>query len=188
MSTSQARLSRRTLLGRVGAATMSLPLIEFSEANAQGVASLWDSAAIFIGDGGLLLGPDLVQCSLFDQNGKAIENGAVTVDSGTLSSTGSLKFSWRVNGGKLEGNFRFPDAKTTFAFTPIPGGAPNHFYLLLSDDHVLATDVSNVAAEGFFTSIRRVVTKCQYAVQLDVNGIPHPLAPFCTNCIYTFIR
>ena len=182
--------SRRTLL-RVAGATVALPLVEFSEAttaNAEGVSSLWESATIFVGNGGILLGADIVQCPLFGQNGKAIENATATVDFSTLGSNGIAKFTWRVDGGKLESNFRFPDAKTTFALTPIPGGAPNQFYILLSDDHVLATDLPSFTAEGFFTSITRVVTKCQYSVRLDGNGVPHPLTPFCTKCIYIFIR
>jgi hypothetical protein len=190
MISNKKALPRRILLCGISAA-VSLPMLEFSAAttaSAQEIVPLWRSAAILIGNGGILLTPDLVQCPLFDQNGQPVANGSVTSDFSTLGVNGIVKFTWRTSGGKLEGNFRFPDAKTTFAFTPIPGGAPNHFYILLSDDHVLATDLPSFVAEGFFTSINRVVTKCQYAVQIDGNGVPHPLAPFCTKCTYMFVR
>jgi len=184
--------SRRTMLHSLGA--VALPLIYCvgaKPARAQPVAPLWDSASILIGNGGILLGPDVAQCTLFDTNGRALENGSVVADLSMLASNGTAKFTWRANGSKLEGNFRFPDAKTPAAFAPIPGGAPNQFYLLLSGDHTLATDVSSLSADGFFASVTRVITKCQYAVsavQVGENLILHPLAPFCTKCVYIFIR
>ena len=92
--------------------------------------------------------------------------------------------SWKATSG-----FRMPN--TPAAFTPIPGGALNQFYLFLSGDHTLATDVSSLSADGFFAPVTRVVTKCQYAVnavQVGQNLILHPLAPFCTKCVYIFVR
>jgi len=184
--------SRRTMLHSLG--TVALPLIYCvggKSARAQPVGSLWDSASVLIGNGGTLLGPDIAQCPLFDTNGKALENDTVTADLTLLASNGTAKFTWLANGGKLEGNFRFPDAKTPAAFAPIPGGAQNQFYLLLSGEHTLATDVSGLSADGFFAPVTRVVTKCQYAVsavQVGQNLILHPLAPFCTRCIYIFVR
>ena len=184
--------SRRTVLHSLG--TVALPLIYAvgaKSARAQAVAPLWDSASILIGNGGILLGPDVAQCPLFGTDGRALENDTVTADLSMLASNGTAKFTWRANGGKLEGNFRFPDAKTPAAFTPIPGGAPNQFYLLASGDHTLATDVSGLSADGFFARITRVFTKCQYAVsavQVGQNLILHPLAPFCTRCVYIFVR
>jgi hypothetical protein len=190
-SASRMQPSRRTMLHRLG--TVALPLIYCGGAKsalAQPVAPLWDSASILLGNGGILLGPDVAQCPLFDTNGRALENGTVTADLSMLASNGTAKFTWRRNGGKLEGNFRFPDAKTPAAFTPIPGGAPNQFYLLASGDHTLATDVSGVSADGLFARVTRVFTKCQYAVdavQVGQNLILHPLAPFCTRCVYIFV-
>ena len=187
-SASRMQPSRRTILHSLGA--VALPLIYSVGAKsgrAQPVAPLWDSASVLLGDGGILLGPDVVQCRLFDTNGRALENGTVTADFTMLASKSTAKFTWRTNGGKLEGNFRFPDAKTPAALTPIPGGAPNQFYLLACGDHTLATDVSNLSADGFFARVTRIVTKCQYAVQVDQNQIIHPLAPFCTRCVYIFV-
>ena len=184
--------SRRTMLYSLGA--VALPLIYCvgaKSARAQPVSRLWDSASILIGNGGILHGPEVAECPLFDTDGRALENGAVTADLTLLASNGTARFTWRANGGKLEGDFRFPDAKTPAAFAPIPGGAPNQFYLLLSGDHTLATDVSGVSADGFFAHVTRVVTKCQYAVnavQVGQNLVMHPLAPFCTKCVYIFVR
>lgn len=191
-SASRIQPSRRTMLHGFGAA--ALPLIYgvgAKPAPAQRVAPLWDSASILIGGGGVLLGPDVAQCHLFNTDGRALEDGTVTADLTLLNSEGTAKFTWRANGGKLEGNFRFPDPKTPAAFAPLPGGAPNQFYLLLSSDHTLATDVTGVSADGFFATVTRIVTKCQYAVsavQSGQNLILHPLTPFCANCIYIFIR
>jgi hypothetical protein len=98
-----------------------------------------------------------------------------------------IRFRWEIEEGRLAGDFRFPDAKTVFAFTPMSSGPPNYF-LLVSDDHVLATDASGVVAEGRFSNVTRLVTKCQYSVQLDANGVPHALEPFCTKCVYIFVR
>lgn len=190
-SASRMQPSRRTMLHSLGA--VALPLIYCVGAKsgrAQPVARLWDSASVLIGNGGILLGPDVAQCPLFDTDGRALENDTVTADLTMLVSNGTAKFTWRANGGKLEGNFRFPDAKTPAAFAPIPGGAPNQFYLLAAGDHNLATDVSGLSADGFFARVTRVVTKCQYAVsavQVGQNLILHPLAPFCTKCVYIFV-
>ena len=73
------------------------------------------AGAPLLSNGGILLGPDVAQCPLFDTNGRALENGTVTADLTMLASNGTSKFTWRTNGGKLEGNFRFPDAKTPAA-------------------------------------------------------------------------
>src|SRR5579872_1672910 len=183
--------SRRTMLSL---GTVALPLIYCvgaKSARAEPVSRLWDSASVLIGNGGILQGPDVAQCQLFDTDGRALENGTVTADLTMLTSNGTAKFTWRANGGKLEGNFRFPDAKTPAAFAPIPGGAPNQFYLLACGNHTLATDVSGLSADGFFARVTRIVTKCQYAVsavQVGQTLILHPLAPFCTKCVYIFIR
>jgi hypothetical protein len=178
--------TRRALLK--GAAT--LPLASLT-ATAQNTDSLWDSAMILIGSGGTLIGTDRVQCSLFGSNGKAVPGGTITVDASALATTGMANFKWEVQGGKLEGNFRLPDPNAShqqvMAFVPAHGGPPNRFYLLLSDDHLLVEDDPNFLAEGMFHGVGRLITKCQYLVEIDANGIPHPIAPFCTRCVYIFV-
>jgi hypothetical protein len=147
---------------------------------------------ILIGSGGSLIGTDRVQCSLFGPNGKAVPGGTITVDASALATTGMANFKWEVQGGKLEGNFRLPDPNAShqqvMTFVPAPGDPPNRFYLLLSDDHLLVEDDSNLLAEGVFHGVGRLVTKCQYLVEIDANGIPHPIAPFCTRCVYIFVE
>ena len=179
-------VTRRALLK--GAAT--LPFAPLT-ARAQNSDSLWDSATIMIGSGGTLIGTDRVQCSLFGPNGKAVPGGTITVDASALATTGMANFKWEVQGGKLEGNFRLPDPNAShqqvMAFVPAPGGPPNRFYLLLSDDHLLVEDDPNFLAEGVFHGVGRLITKCQYLVEIDANGIPHPIAPFCTRCVYIFV-
>ena len=171
-------------------ATATLPFAPLA-ARAQTSDSLWDSAMIMIGSGGTLIGTDRVRCALFGPNGKAVPGGTITVDASALATTGVANFRWEVQGGKLEGNFRLPDPNVShqqvMAFVPAPGGPPNRFYLLLSDDHLLAEDDPNFLAEGAFQGVRRLVTKCQYLVEIDANGIPHPIAPFCTRCVYVFV-
>ena len=178
-------VTRRALLK--GAAT--LPLAS-PMARAQNSDSLWDSATILIGSGGTLIGTDRVQCSLFGPNGKGVPGGTITIDASGLATTGIAKFRWEVQGGKLEGNFRLPDPNAShqqvMAFVPAPGGPPNRFYLLLSDDHLLVEDDPNFLSEGVFHGVGRLITKCQYLVEIDANGIPHPIAPFCTRCVYIF--
>ena len=178
--------TRRALLK--GAAT--LPLASLT-ARAQNSDSLWDSARILIGSGGTLIGTDLVKCSLFGPNGKAVPGGTITIDASELATTGMANFKWEVQGGKLDGNFGLPDPNAShqqvMAFVPAPGGPPNRFYLLLSDDHVLVEDDPNFLAEGFFHGVGRLITKCQYLVEIDANGVLHPIAPFCTRCVYIFV-
>jgi hypothetical protein len=158
-------------------------------AKAQTSAALWDSARIMIGSGGAIVATDRVQCELFDPNGKAVRGGTVTVDTSALATAGVTNFKWEVQGGRLECNFRFPDPvhNQVFAFVPAPGGPQNRFYLLLSDDHLLIEDDPHFIAEGVFRGAGRLITKCQYLVEIDMNGVPHPVAPFCTNCVYIFI-
>jgi hypothetical protein len=184
---SKRYVSRRAVLESAA----MLPLASMM-ARAQNHESLWDSAMIMIGSGGTLVGTDRVQCSLFDPNGKAIPGGTVTVDTSALPTAGVINFKWEVQGGKLEGNFRLPDPNPShnqiLAFAPAPGGPPNRFYLLISDDHVLVEDDPNVIAQGVFQRVYRLSTKCQYSVEIDASGIPHPLSPFCTKCVYMFIR
>jgi hypothetical protein len=179
-------VTRRALLK--SAAT--LPLASLM-ARAQNSDSLWDSAAILIGSGGTLIGTDRVKCSLFGPNGKAVPGGAITIDASALAITGMANFKWEVQGGKLEGNFRLPDPNAShqqvMAFVPVPGGPANRFSLLLSDDHLLVEDDPNFLAQGVFQGVARLITKCQYLVEIDANGIPHPIAPFCTRCVYIFI-
>lgn len=113
------------------------------------------------------------------------------MDTSSLATTGVANFKWEVYGGTLQCNFRLPDLNPSdtqvLAFAPVPGGPPNRFYLLISDDHLLAADDPNFIAEGVFHGVSRLITKCQYLVDLDQNSIPHPVAPFCTNCVYIFI-
>ena len=179
-------VTRRALLN--AAATLPFACLA---ARAQKSDSLWDSAMIMIGSGGTLLGTDRVQCALFDSNGRAVPGGSVTVDASALATTGVANFKWEVQGGKLEANFRLPDPNAShqqvMAFVPAPGGPPNRFHLLLSDDHLLVEDDPNFIAEGAFHSVGRLITKCQYLVEIDANGIPHPIAPFCTKCVYIFV-
>ena len=179
-------VSRRALLN-VAATLPFAPLA----ARAQNSESLWDSAMIMIGSGGTLIGTDRVQCALFDPNGRAVPGGAVTVDASALATAGVTNFKWEVKGGKLEANFRLPDPNAShqqvLAFVPAPGGPPNRFHLLLSDDHLLVEDDPNFTAEGAFHGVARLITKCQYLVEVDANGIPHPIAPFCTRCVYIFV-
>lgn len=179
-------VTRRALL-KVAA---TLPLAPLT-ARAQNDDSLWDSAMILIGSGGTLIGTDRVQCSLFGPNGKPVPGGAITIDTSALATTGMAKFKWEVQGGKLESNFRLPDPNAlhqqAMAFVPVPGGPPNRFHLLLSDDHLLVEDDPNFIAEGVFHDVGRLITKCQYLVEIDASGIPHPLAPFCTRCVYIFV-
>jgi hypothetical protein len=63
---------------------------------------------------------------------------------------GIANFKWEVQTGKLEGNFRLPDPNASqqqvIAIVPAPGGPPNRFYLLLSDDHLLLEDDPNFLA------------------------------------------
>src|ERR1700719_4897908 len=78
-SASRMQPSRHTMLHSLG--TVALPLIYCvgaKSAPAQPVAPLWDSASILLGNGGILLGPDVAQCPLFDTNGRALENGTAT--------------------------------------------------------------------------------------------------------------
>jgi hypothetical protein len=179
-------VTRRALLK--SAAT--LPLASLM-ARAQNSDSLWDSAMILIGSGGTLIGTDRVKCSLFAPNGKAVPGGTVTVDASALATTGMANFKWEVQGGKLEGNFRLPDPNAShqqvMSFVPVPGGPANRLYLLLSDDHLLVEDDPNFLAEGLFQGVGRLITKCQYLVELDATGVPHPIAPFCTRCVYIFV-
>jgi hypothetical protein len=146
---------------------------------------------IMIGSGGTLIGTDRVQCALFAPNGKAVPGGTVTVDATALATAGVTNFKWEVQGGKLEANFRLPDPNAShnqiLAFVPVPGGPSNRFYLLLSDDHLLVEDDPNFVAEGVFHGVGRLITKCQYLVEIDASGIPHPIAPFCTRCVYIFV-
>jgi hypothetical protein len=146
---------------------------------------------IMIGSGGTLIGTDRVQCALFGPNGKPVPGGTITVDASALATTGAANFKWEVQGGKLEGNFRLPDPNVShqqvMAFVPAPGGPPNRLYLLLSDDHLLVEDDPNFLAQGVFQGVGRLITKCQYLVEIDANGIPHPIAPFCTRCVYIFV-
>jgi hypothetical protein len=185
-SVGNKHLTRRALL--TGAAT--LPLAHLT-ARAQNSDSLWDSAMILIGSGGTLIGADRVQCSLFGPNGKAVPGGTITIDASALGTTGMADFKWEVQGGKLDGNFRLPDPNAShqqvMAFVPVPGGPANRFSLLLSDDHLLVEDDPNFLAEGVFQGVGRLITKCQYLVEIDASGIPHPIAPFCTRCVYIFI-
>jgi hypothetical protein len=178
-------VTRRALLN----AAATLPFAPLA-ARAQTSDSLWDSAMIMIGSGGALIGADRVQCALFGLNGKAIPGGTVTVDASALATTGMANFKWEVQGGKLEGNFRLPDSNAShqqaMALVPTPGGQPNWFYLLLSDDHLLVEDDPNFLAEGVFHGVGRLITKCQYLVEIDANGAPHPIAPFCARCVYIF--
>ena len=180
-------VTRRALLK--GAAT--LPLASLT-ARAQNSDSLWDSARILIGSGGTLIGADRVQCSLFGPNGKAVPGGTITIDASELATTGMANFKWEVQGGKLDGNFGLPDPNAShqqvMAFVPVPGGPANRFSLLLSDDHLLMEDDPNFLAEGVFQGVGRLITKCQYLVEIDASGILHPIAPFCTRCVYIFIE
>ena len=179
-------LSRRALLN----AAAMLPFAPLA-AKAQTSDSLWNSAMIVIGSGGTLVGTDRVQCVLFGPNGKAVPGGTVTVDASALATAGVANFKWEVQGGKLEANFRLPDPNAShqqaMAFVPAPGGPPNRFHILLSDDHLLVEDDPNFIAEGVFHGVDRLITKCQYLVEIDANGIPHPLASFCTRCVYIFV-
>jgi hypothetical protein len=179
-------VTRRALLQ----ATATLPFALLA-ARAQTSDSLWDSAMIMIGSGGTLIGTDRVQCALFGPNGKAVPGGTITVDASALATTGVANFKWEVPGGKLEGNFRLPDPNVShqqvMAFVPAPGGPPNRLYLLLSDDHLLVEDDPRFLAQGVFQGVGRLITKCQYLVEIDANGIPHPIAPFCTRCVYIFV-
>jgi len=179
-------VTRRALLN----AAATLPFAPLA-ARAQTSDSLWDSAMIMIGSGGALIGADRVQCALFGLNGKAIPGGTVTVDASALATTGMANFKWEVQGGKLEGNFRLPESNAShqqaMALVPTPGGQPNWFYLLLSDDHLLVEDDPNFVAQGVFYGVTRLITKCQYLVEIDAKGIPHPVAPFCTRCVYIFV-
>ena len=179
-------VSRRAVLESAA----MLPLATMM-ARAQNQESLWDSATIMIGSGGTLIGMDRVQCSLFDPNGKAIPGGTVTVDTSALPTAGVINFKWEIQGGKLEGNFRLPDPNPShnqvLAFAPLPGGPQNRGYLLLSDDHLLVEDDPSFVAQGAFHGVDRLITKCQYFVEFDIYGIPHPLSPFCTKCVYIFI-
>ena len=178
--------TRRALLNAVA----TLPLAPLA-ARAQTSDSLWDSAMIMIGSGGTLIGTDRVQCALFGPNGKAVPAGTVTVDTSALASSGVANFKWEIQGGKLEANFRLPDPNIShgqvLAFVPVPGGPSNRFYLLISDDHLLVDDDPNFLAQGFFQGVGRLITKCQYLVEIDANGIPHPIEPFCTRCVYIFV-
>jgi hypothetical protein len=180
-------VSRRAVLKSAA----MLPLASM-KAVAQNQEPLWDSAMIMIGSGGTLIGTDRVQCTLFDPNGRAIPEGTVTVDAIALPTTGVANYKWEVRGGRLECSFRLPDPNPShnqaLAFAPAPGEPPNRFYLLLSDNHVLIEDDANFIAEGVFQGVYRLITKCQYFVELDAGGILHPLAPFCTKCVYIFIK
>ena len=180
-------LTRRALLN----AAATLPFAPLA-ARAQNADSLWDSAITMIASGGTLIGTDRVQCALFAPGGKAVPGGTITVDASALATTGSANFNWEVQGGKLQANFRLPDPNALhqqiMAFAPAPGGPPNRFYLLLSDDHSLAEDDPNFLAQGAFLGVGRLITKCQYLVEIDASGILHPIAPFCTRCVYIFVR
>lgn len=147
---------------------------------------------IMIGSGGTLIGTDLVQCALFHPSGRAVPGGTVTADTRALATAGVATFTWEVQGGKLQAKFRLPDPNVShnqvLAFVAVPGGPPNRFYLLLSDDPFLAEDDRNFIAEGVFSRVGRLITKCQYLVEIDGDGIPHPIAPFCTRCVYMFVR
>lgn len=167
-----------------------LPVLFSNLVNAEDRKSadgLWPSASILIGNAGTLIQPDVARCQLYAPNGRAVDDGTVTVDGRDLATTGTIRFTWEVKDGNLAAGFRFPDTKTVFALTPMSSGPPNYF-LLVSDDHVLATDALGVVAEGRFSNVTRVITKCQYSVRLDMNGVPHALEPFCTNCVYIFVR
>src|SRR5262245_54909834 len=157
--------TRRALLN----AAATLPFATLA-ATAQNSQSLWDSAMIMIGSGGTLIGTDRVQCVLFDPNGRSIPGGTVTADTSMLATTGVASFTWEVQGGKLQANFRLPDPNAShnqvLAFVPVAGGPPNRFYLLLSDDHLLAEDDRNFIAEGVFRGASRLITKCQYLVEI----------------------
>jgi hypothetical protein len=131
-----------------------------------------------------------VQCTLFNQDGHAIPGGTITVDASTLVTVGVINFTWRVNGGRLTANFPFPDpnpSQNPSAFVPLREGPANRGYLLLSDDHVLAEVDPGFVAWGAFRGVDRLITKCQYFVEFDSFGVPHPLSPFCTNCVYIFV-
>jgi len=142
------------------------------------------SATVMIGGDGVVLGPNKAVCQLFNANGKAIPGGTETMDS---SVNGFVKFTWQVNGGKLEANFPFPDTNATHnqVSALVPAGQPNQFYLLLSDDHILIEDDPNFVAEGTFSGVKRVTTKCQYVVQIDETGL-HPVSPVCIKCVFIF--
>ena len=180
-------ISRRAILESAA----MLPLASMT-AKAQNPESLWNSAMIMIGSAGQMIGIDRVQCTLFDPSGMAIPGGTVTVDASALATGGVVNYKWEVPGGKLEGAFRLPDPNPSHnqvaAFVPVSGGPPNRFYLLLSDDHVLVEDDPNFIAQGVFQRVYRLITKCQYFVEIDASGILHPLSPFCTKCVYMFIR
>ena len=180
-------ISRRKILESAA----MLPLASMT-AKAQNPEPLWNSAIIMIGSGGQMIGIDRVQCTLFDPSGMTIPGGTVTIDASALATGGVVKYKWEVPGGKLEGAFRLPDPNPTHnqvaAFVPVSGGPPNRFYLLLSDDHVLVEDDPNFIAQGVFQRVYRLITKCQYLVEIDASGILHPLSPFCTKCVYMFIR
>ena len=179
-------VSRRAILESAA----MLPLASMT-AKAQNPESLWNSAMIMIGSGGQMIGIDRVQCTLFDPSGMAIPGGTVTVDA-SAGHQRVVNYKWEVPGGKLEGAFRLPDPTPSHnqvaAFVPVSGGPPNRFYLLLSDDHVLVEDDPNFIAQGVFQRVYRLITKCQYFVEIDASGILHPLSPCCTKCVYMFIR
>jgi len=143
-------------------------------------------AIVMIGGDGIVLGPNKAICQLFNADGTAIPGGTLTLDG---SVDGFVKFTWEVNGGKLEANFPFPDTNAThnqaFAFAPVPDGSSNQ-YLLLSDDHILIEDDPNFVAEGVFSGVKRVTTKCQYVVHIDKKGGIHPVSPVCIKCVYIF--
>jgi len=180
-------ISRRKILESAA----MLPLASMT-AKAQNPEPLWNSAMIMIGSGGQMIGIDRVQCTLFDPSGMTIPGGTVTIDASALATGGVVKYKWEVPGGKLECAFRLPDPNPTHnqvaAFVPVSGGPPNRFYLLLSDDHVLVEDDPNFIAQGVFQRVYRLITKCQYFVEIDASDILHPLSPFCTKCVYMFIR
>ena len=144
------------------------------------------SATVMIGGDGVVLGPNKSVCQLFNANGKAIPGGTMTMD----IDVGFVKFTWQVNGGKLEANLPFPDLNAThnqvFALLPFPGGPSNQFHLLLSDDHVLIEDDPNFVAEGNLSGVKRVTTNGQSVVQADSMGGPHPVSPVCVKCVYIF--
>ena len=110
-SASRMQPSRRTMLHSLG--TVALPLIYCvgaKSAPAQPVAPLWDSASILLSNGGILLGPDVAQCPLFDTNGRALENGTVTADLTMLAAMAprnslgvQMVASWKATSG-----FRMP--------------------------------------------------------------------------------
>src|SRR5215475_2729004 len=58
-------------------------------------------AIVMIGGDGIVLGPNKAMCQLFNADGTAIPGGTVTLDG---SVDGFVKFTWEVNGGKLEAN------------------------------------------------------------------------------------